>query len=145
MLTKLSNDMKQAMRSKDKAKLLTIRSLISEIKKTEIDTRKKLTDDEILAILSKAVKSRKDSSILFRQGNRPELAEKEEMEIEIINGYLPKKLSESEIESIIDELIKETGASSMKDMGMIMKEFKIKYANKADGRIVSTIVKSKLS
>ncbi|MEA1972046.1 MAG: GatB/YqeY domain-containing protein [Candidatus Cloacimonadota bacterium] len=145
MLKKIRDDMKQAMRDKAKDKLVVLRSLISEIRKKEIDLRKELSDDEILETLSKAVKSRKDSIALFKKGNRPELAEKESKEVEIIEEYLPKKLSTSELTEIIENLIEKLGVSSMKGMGKVMKELKVEFGTKIDGKVASRIVRSKLN
>lgn len=144
MLEKLRMDLKDAMRNKDKLKIRVIRSLISDIRKIEIDSQKNLSDEEILDVLSKAVKSRNQSIELFVKGGRKELAENEMNEVEIIETYLPQKLNNSEIEEIIDRLISEINAQSMKDMGKVMKLFKSEYGNRADGKVVSEIVKSKL-
>ena len=118
---KLLSDMKEAMKSKDSIKLGTVRSVISAVKSQEIDTRKDLKEEEILTIVSREVKKRKEAAILYEQGKRPELKDKEIQEMEILQTYLPEQVSEEDLRRRIQEVIAETGAEGMKDFGKIMK------------------------
>ena len=145
LLEKLQNEMKTALKSGDKERLSVIRMLISEIKKAQIDAKKELTDDEIINILQKYAKQRKESIKQYKEAGREDLAQKEELELKIVSEFLPEALSEEEIEKIVEETIKETGASSMKDMGKVMKAAMEKVKGRADGSVVSKIVKEKLS
>ncbi len=145
LLQKLQEEMKTALKSGDKERLSVIRMLISEIKKAQIDAKKELTDDDIINILQKYAKQRKESIKQYKEAGRKDLAEKEELELKIVSEFLPEALSEKEIEKIVEETIKETGASSMKDMGKVMKAVMEKVKGRADGSIVSKIVKEKLS
>ena len=145
LLKKLQEEMKSAMKSGDKERLATIRMLISEIKKVQIDAQKELSDDEIIKILQKYAKQRKDSVEQYRKAGREDLAEKEERELQIVQEFLPQPLSEEEIKKLVEEAIKETGASSMKDMGKVIKLVIEKAQGRAEGSVVSKIVKAKLS
>ncbi len=145
LLKKLQDEMKAAMKSGDKERLSTIRMLISEIKKVQIDKKKELSDEEIVEIIQRYAKQRKESIKQYREAGREDLAEKEEKELKIVQEFLPEQLSEEEIEKIVDEAIAETGASSMKDMGKVMKIVMEKVKGRAEGSVVSSIVKKKLS
>ncbi|BBB33319.1 conserved hypothetical protein [Thermotomaculum hydrothermale] len=145
LFEKIMNDMKEAMKAKDKERLSTVRMLVSEIKKRQIDSGKEFTDDEILGVIKSMVKSREDSVKAYKDGGREDLAEKEQREIEVLKGYLPKQLSEEEIEKIVEEAIKESGAESVRDMGKVMKIVMGKYGSQVDGKIVNKITKDKLS
>ncbi len=145
LLKRLQEEMKTAMKSGDKERLSTIRMLISEIKKVQIDKKKELSDEEIVQILQKYAKQRKDAASQYREAGREDLAKKEEKELKIVQEFLPEQLSEEEIEKIVDEVIKETGASSIKDMGKVMKAVMEKVKGRAEGSVVSSIVKKKLS
>jgi uncharacterized protein YqeY len=145
LLKKLQEEMKAAMKSGDKEKLSTVRMLISEIKKVQIDQKKELTDEEIIQILQRYAKQRKESIKQYKEAGREDLAEKEERELKIVQEFLPKQLSEEEIKKIVEEVINETGASSMKDMGRVMKAVMEKVKGRAEGSVVSSIVKEKLS
>ncbi len=144
MISKIEEDIIQALREKDKDRLIILRSLKSAVQYQQIELGRELEEDEIISVLAGQVKSRQQAIELYLQGNRPELAEKETREIEIINFYLPKKLSEAEIEVEVDKAITELNASSMKDMGLVMKTIKEKLGNRADGKILSDIVRKKL-
>ena len=141
---KIMQDMKEAMKAKDTAKVSTLRLLISEIKNKEIDKRGELTDDEILAVIQKAVKQRKESIEQYEKAGRSDLVEKEKKELEILEAYLPQPLSEEELEAIIDEAIKEAQATSVKDMGKVMKIVMPKVRGRADDKIVNQKVREKL-
>lgn len=145
LFSKLQEEMKAAMKSGDKDRLSTIRMLISEIKKVQIDFRKELTDEEIISILQKYVKQRKEAYQQYSQAGRDDLANKELREIEIVQEFLPKPLSEEELIKIIDDTIAELGASSIKDMGKVVKTVMEKVKGRAEGSTVSKIVKEKLS
>ena len=138
--------MTEAMRNKDQLRLGVLRMMKTAIKNKEIEKMKPLDDGEALAVLNTLVKQRKDSIDQFRKGGREELAQKEESEIKIIEEYLPAAASEDDIRKAIEEAIKETGASSIKDMGKVMKATLGRLAGKsADGSRVSQLVKEKLS
>ncbi len=141
---KIVADMKEAMKAKDMTKVSTLRLLLSEIKNKEIDKKGELTDEEIYALIQKAVKQRKESIEQYRSGGRNDLVQKEEAELKILESYLPEQLSKDELERIIEEAIKETGATTMKDMGKVMKIVMPKVKGRADGKIVNEMVKKKL-
>jgi uncharacterized protein YqeY len=138
-------DMKSAMKAKDSATLKAVRMIVEAIKQKEVDTREELDDQGILAVIQKMVKQRKDSIDQFTQAGRDDLVSVEEAELKVINLYMPKQLSESEIESVVDQVISQTGASGMQDMGKLMGVLKGELSGKADMGIVSNIIKSKLS
>ena len=138
-------DMKSAMKAKDSATLKAVRMIVEAIKQKEVDTREDLDDQGILAVIQKMVKQRKDSIDQFTQAGRGDLVAVEEAELKVINLYMPKQLSENEIESVVDQVISQTGASGMQDMGKLMGVLKADLSGKADMGIVSNIIKSKLS
>lgn len=142
----LDQDLKDAMRAKDTVRLTTIRSLRSAIqyKQVELGADKELGDEDVLRLVGSLVKQRRDAAEQFRAGGRPELAEKEEKEQEILETYLPAQLSAEELAKIVDETIAEVGASSPRDMGAVMKVLLPKVTGKADGRQVSALVKERL-
>ncbi len=141
---KITEDMKNAMRAQQKERLATIRLILAALKQREVDERIVLNDEQILAILNKMIKQRRDSISQFEAGNRPELAAKEVEEINVIQEYLPKQMSEAEIEQAVAAAIAEAGAASAKDMGKVMGVLKGKLAGKADMTVVSAKVKEKL-
>ena len=141
----IQSDMKDAMRAKDTARLSTIRMLLAAIKQKEIDEQTTLSDADVLSIINKGIKQRKESAKQYHDANRPELAEKEEQEIEYLHVYLPKQLSETEVDAIIQAAITETSASSMKDMGAVMNIVRPKLQGRADMGAVSATIKSKLA
>ena len=142
---RIKEDMKVAMRERAKERLTTIRLVLAAVKQQEVDTRKELTDADVLAILDKMVKQRKDSIEQFQKAGREELAAKEQTEIEVIQVYLPKQLSEEEILELVTDAISSTGAESMRDMGKVMGILKPKLQGRADMGQVSGLIKSKLS
>jgi uncharacterized protein YqeY len=142
---RLQDDMKTAMKAKQKERLVVIRGIIAAVKQREIDDQIELDDTQILAVLDKLVKQRKDSAQQFRDADRQELAEKEEMEMAVIQEYLPAALSPEEIAQFIAEAISATGAESMKDMGKVMGMLKAKVQGRADMSEVSALIKQKLS
>lgn len=144
-LDRINEDLKAAMKSKQADRLSTLRMIKTALKNREIDKMEALTDDESLKILQSLVKQRRDSIEQYQQAGRMELAEKEGVEIRIIEEYLPAALDEAAIARIVDETISETGAASMKEMGSIMKAVMAKLSGQTvDGKIVNQIVKSKL-
>jgi uncharacterized protein YqeY len=142
----IQSQLATAMRNKDQLRLSVLRMMKTAVKNKEIEKMKPLDEAEVLAVLNSLVKQRKDSIDQFRKGGREELAQKEEAEIKIIEEYLPAAASETEIQQAIEQAIRETGASSMKDMGKVMKVTLTHLAGKsADGGRVSQLVKEKLS
>ena len=137
--------MKSAMKAKDSATLKAVRMIVEAIKQKEVDTREDLDDQGILAVIQKMVKQRKDSIDQFTQAGRGDLVAVEEAELKVINLYMPKQLSENEIECVVDQVISQTGASGMQDMGKLMGVLKAELSGKADMGTVSNIIKSKLS
>ncbi len=143
---KILNDYKEAMIAKDALKISVISFLRAEMINLATARKKsKLDDPEVLSVIKKQIKQRQDSIEQFTKGERLEMAEKEKKEMEILKGYLPPELSADEIKKIIDEVIALTGALDMKDMGRVMKEVNAKTAGQADGRLVSDLVRERLS
>ena len=140
----IQQDIKQAMKEKDQVKLSTLRLLMSEIKNKEIDAGKELEEADILSIIQKAAKQRKESIAQYKKGGREELAAKEERELEILNSYLPQQLSKEELEAIVKEAIAKCGATSPKEMGKVMKEVMPAVKGRADGKEVNALVRSLL-
>ncbi len=140
------SDMVGAMKSADVIKRETLRLLLSEIKKEHIDSkRKELTDTDVIKIIKSGLKKRQESLELFRQGNRQDLADRAQKEIEILEVYLPKQLSPEEVEKIVIQVVSELGASSPKDTGRVMKEIMSRYGSQVDGKTVQQIVSSTLN
>ncbi|HSW71070.1 MAG TPA: GatB/YqeY domain-containing protein [Gammaproteobacteria bacterium] len=140
----IQEDMKNAMRAQDKERLAVIRLILAALKQREVDERIELTDADVLAILDKMVKQRRESITQYEAGNRPDLAEKEAMEITVIQHYLPAQLSDAEIDAMIDAAIKESQAASMRDMGKVMGILKPKVQGRADVAAISAKVKERL-
>ena len=145
ILDRIKDDMKEAMRAKDKDRLGTIRLILAAVKQQEVDRRVTLEEAEVLAILDKMLKQRRDSIEQFNAAGRAELAEKEQVEIEVIQAYLPQPLSEDEINSLIQQAIADTGAESMRDMGKVMGKLKPELQGRADMGKVSGLIKAKLA
>ena len=143
--THINDDVKAAMRSKDKERLATLRLLTAAIKQKEVDERIELNDDQIITVLEKMLKQRKDSIEQYEKAGRDELAEAERKEVTILQEYMPEQLSDAEVDALIDEAINATGASAMKDMGKVMGMLKPKLAGKADMGAVSGKIKAKLA
>ena len=141
----IQDDMKSAMRSKDAATLSTIRLLLAAIKQVEIDERKELSEEDILGIITKMVKQRKDSISIYEQAERQNMADKEAAEIVVLNQYLPQPLSEDEIEALIKQAINDTSAQSIKDMGKVMNFLRPKLTGRADMGDVSHRIKQALN
>jgi uncharacterized protein YqeY len=143
--TKLQNDMKDAMRASQSAKVSTLRMAIAEIKKREIDKRTPLEEAEITKLIQTLIKQRHDSIEAFTKGNRPDLAEKEKEEITFLEGYLPQQLSAGELEALVKSAIEESGAKGPNEIGKVMKVALAKTAGRADGKAVNELVKKLLS
>ncbi|RLJ18630.1 glutamyl-tRNA amidotransferase [bacterium endosymbiont of Escarpia laminata] len=142
---RILDDVKTAMKARDKPRLGTLRLITAAIKQREVDERIELDDTQVLTILDKMIKQRRDSISQFEQAGRAELAEQEQREIEVIQDYLPEGLSDKEIATMIDEAISATGASAMQDMGKVMAQLKPKMQGRADMGKVSGLVKQKLA
>jgi uncharacterized protein YqeY len=141
----LNESMKTAMKARDDLRLSAVRMVRSMVKNREIDQKKELDDQEVIEVISTLVKQRRESIRMYREGNRPDLVEKEEAELGVLLGFLPAQLSTAEIEALVDKVILETGAQGAKDMGRVMKMLSPLTAGKADGKTVSDTVKQKLA
>lgn len=143
---KILNDYKEAMKKKDTIKSSTLSLLRAEIINVAIAKNKKALDDsEAIVVIKKQVKQHQDSIEQFKNGNRLDLADKETKELEVLKSYLPAQLPTEEIRKLIEEAIASTGAKDPKDMGKVMKEVNVKIAGRADGKLVSDLVREKLS
>lgn len=141
----ISDDMKTFMRAKDTARLGAIRLLQASIKQKEVDERVELNDDQILTVIQKMLKQRKDSIEAYQHANRQDLIVQEQLEIEVLTKYMPEPLSDEEVIRYIEEAIASTGVSDMKDMGKVVSVLKSKVAGRADMAEVSKLVRQKLS
>ncbi|MDA0687811.1 MAG: GatB/YqeY domain-containing protein [Proteobacteria bacterium] len=140
----ITDAMKDAMRAKDKERLGTVRLILSEIKRVEVDERIDPDDARIISIMDKMVKQRRESIKQYTDGGRPELADKEQTEIDVIQEFLPKPLTDAEIDKIIADAIASTGAASMQDMGKVMGSIKEQLTGRADMGSVSQKIKAAL-
>jgi len=141
---RITEDMKTAMRAKESERLATIRLIQAAIKQREVDERIVLDDAQVLAAIEKMIKMRKESIAQFQAGNRPDLVEKEEKEIVLLQVYMPEQLSSSDLDALIASAIAESGAASVKDMGKVMAIVKAKAQGRADMSAVSGKIKAKL-
>lgn len=143
----ITTALKAAMRAKDSLQLESLRAIKSALllAKTQSGGSAQLTEDDEIKLLQKLVKQRKESASIFRAQNRVDLAEPEEAQAQVIEAFLPEQLSEQEVEAVIDQIIGEVGASSMKDMGKVMGMANQKMAGKADGKTIAMLVKQRLS
>ncbi|QKT03172.1 GatB/YqeY domain-containing protein [Ectothiorhodospiraceae bacterium 2226] len=142
---RIEEDMKAAMRAKDKERLGTIRLILSAIKQREVDERKTLDEAEILAVLDKMVKQRRESIAQYEQAGRDDLAAKEAAELDVLNGYLPAPLSDDELDQLIAQAVTESGAESVRDMGKVMGILRPKVQGRADMKAVSERIKGQLA
>lgn len=142
---RINDDVKQAMRAKEKSRLVTLRLILAAFKQKEVDDRIELDDNHCLVILDKMAKQLRESIDQFQRAGRSDLVEKESAELEIVQSYLPAALSESEIEQIINSAIQESGASSMKDMGKVMGILKPRVQGRTDMAKLSELVKQQLN
>lgn len=141
----ISSAMKDAMRAKEKQRLSTIRLILAEFKRIEVDERIEIDDARCLAVLDKMLKQRKDSITQYSDAGRTDLADIEAQEVEVINGFLPKALTEEEIAALIEQAMSESGAESVRDMGKVMALLKPQLQGRADVGAVSGLVKKRLS
>ncbi len=137
----IAKDLKEAMKAKDSFTRDTLRFLMSAIKQVEVDTRKELSDEDVIKIIQKSVKQREEAATQYKEGGREDLYEKEMKEAEILKRYLPKQLSDEELRAQLEAIIEEVGATSMKDMGKVMGVATKKLAGRADGRRINQMVK----
>ncbi|WP_134700144.1 GatB/YqeY domain-containing protein [Ammoniphilus sp. YIM 78166] len=144
LLDKLNDDMKQAMKDKDKLKLSVIRMVKSSAKNEEINQGKELTDDQVLTLFNRELKQRRDSLQEFENAGRTDLAEQTRAEIEVLLTYLPEQLGEAEVRQIVQETVEQVGATSKKDLGKVMGAIMPKVKGKADGNLVNKIVQELL-
>ena len=142
--TRITDDMKAAMKAGEKDRLKVLRLIMAAIKQVEVDERKELDDPAVLSVLDKMVKQRRDSIDQFEKGGRDDLAAIERAEIDVVGTYLPEPLSEAELDALIDEAIGATGAESVRDMGRVMGAIKAKAAGRADMGAVGARVKARL-
>jgi uncharacterized protein YqeY len=142
---RLDADLKAAMREKHELKLSTIRMLKSAVKYREIEAMKPLDDAGVVQVIASEIKRRKDSVEQYRAGNRPELAAKEDAEIALLQGYLPQQLGEAELKEKVEAAVKAVGAQGPKDMGAVMKALMPEVQGRADGKLVSELVKARLA
>jgi uncharacterized protein YqeY len=141
----ISAALKDAMRARDEVKMSTLRLVLTAIKKREKEARSPLEDQEVISVITTQIKQRRESIEQYRQAGREDLAQTEESELQILQGYMPEQVSEEEISNTLDEIIAEVGAASMKDMGTVMKVAMAKLAGKAEGGAINAMVKEKLS
>jgi uncharacterized protein YqeY len=142
---RITEDMKGAMRAKESARLSAIRLLLSAMKQREVDERIELTDADVLGIIEKMIKQRRESIVQYEKGARADLADAEKFEVGVLSAYLPQQMGESDIAAAVEAAMAETGAKAMPDMGKVMAILKPKLAGRADMGKVSALVKSKLS
>ena len=145
MRQQILDDLKSAMKAQDKETLAVIRMVKAAIQMEELNTKKELTDDEVINIISKQIKTRKESIEEFKKGNREDLVEKTESEIKILEKYLPEQLSKEEVEAIIEKAFDQIKPESIKDMGKVMKEVSPKVNGRYDKGEVSKMIREKLS
>ena len=141
---RITDDMKAAMRSGEKERLGVIRMITSAIKQREVDERISLDDTQVLSVLEKMIKQRKESLVQFQAGNRQDLVDKEAAEITLLQGYMPSQLSAADLDALITEAVAATGATSIKDMGKVMGLIKTKAQGRADMGAVGAKIKAKL-
>jgi len=141
---RLLDDMKEALRAKDRIRLNTIRMVRGQIQNREIERGGELSDDEVLQVLSKAEKARKEAIELYRRGNREDLATQEEAELAVIRSYMPEPLSEDDLRALVGKVVVEVGAEGMRDMGKVMGAIMPKVRGRADGQIVNRLVRERL-
>ena len=142
---KITEDMKDAMRAKDAPRLSTIRMLLAAVKQREVDERRELADADVIAVVDKMIKQRRDSIAQFEAGHRADLAAVEKAELEVLAGYMPQPLAEAEIDALIAEAIAATGAAGAAGMGKVMAALKPRLAGRADLAAVSAKVKARLA
>ena len=145
MRERILEDLKTAMKAQDKKTLSVIRMVKGAMQMEELNKKAELTDDEVISVIAKQIKTRKESIVEYEKGNRADLIEATQEEIEILNKYMPEQLSEEEINKVIDEIFEDVKPSSIKDMGKVMGLANSKLKGKADMGMVSSIIKEKLN
>lgn len=145
LLTQIQVQVKDAMKAGDKLKLSTLRMLVAAIKQKEIDTRTELSDDEVISIIEKQVQQRLESAEQYKSAGRDELFEKESQEAEILNTYLPEKMSEEEVAEMIEKIMSDMGEVTMKEMGNLMTTLKNQAGSKIDMKLASQMVRDKIA
>ncbi len=140
----LQADVKTALRASDKARLNVLRMALAAVKQREVDDRVELNNDQVMAVIEKMVKQRRESITQFEKGGRTDLADKERAVIDVLAPYLPEPMSDTELEQLIAAIISETGASGMKDMGKVMGQIKARAAGRADMSAVGALVRARL-
>lgn len=144
-MTLLKTHMKEAMRAKERERLTTIRMVLSSLKNKQIELQRDLTEEDILTVLSTEVKRRRDAAQAYRDGDRPDLADKEESELEILSVYMPAPLTDDDVVAIIDEAIASTGAETRRDMGRVMGVLMPRIKGRFDGKRAKDLVLEKLA
>ncbi len=145
MFDQIQNDMKISLKNGEKVKANTLRLLISKLKNKAIEVRSSLDDKQILQVIQKTAKQPNESIRMYKDGNREDLVEQEQAELDIVEKYLPSMMSEEEVNIVVESIIQETGATTMADFGKVMPQVMKKGAGKIDGSIAQSILKSKLS
>jgi hypothetical protein len=141
---RITKDMQAALKNKNKAELDTLRTVVSELKDERIKKMKDLTEDDVLNVLNRAVKKRREAIQLYKQGNRPDLVENEQNQVQIIQKYLPEQLSEEEMISVLERILNQVGADSERDIGKVMGPAMQELKGKADGKVVKELVRKML-
>lgn len=141
----ISEDMKNAMRAKDSVRLGTIRLLQAAIKQREVDERIELTDEDVISVLEKMLKQRRDSIAAYESANRTDLSDIEKAEVLVLQAYLPKQLTEDEVKALLEKVVADTGSTSIKDMSKVMAAIKPLIAGKADMGKISALIKARLA
>ena len=144
LLEKIKHKLKEAMKNSEKSTVLAIRNILEKIKKIQVDTGKELNESEIINVINKYAKQLKDSIDQFEKGGRTDLVEKETEELKIIEQFLPEQLSKEELSIIVQKVIQELGATDLSKMGLVMKTVLEKTAGKADGKLISELVRGNL-
>jgi uncharacterized protein YqeY len=145
LIGRIESDLQAAMRARDRERTDTLRMVLASLRAAEKELLRPLKDDEELQVLQRERKRRTEAADAFREGGRPEQAEKEERELEVIGEFMPEPMSEEDIEGIIDDAIAETGATSLRDLGRVMADVMPQVAGRADGSTVSQLVREKLA
>lgn len=141
----ITEDMKTAMRAKDSVRLGAIRLLLSAIKQREVDERIELSDIDVITVIEKMLKQRRDSITAYESANRPDLADVEKFEVTVLQTYLPQQLTEDEVKAILEQVVLDTGAAGVKDMGKVMAAIKPLVAGRADMGKISGLIKTRLA
>jgi uncharacterized protein YqeY len=141
----VTEDMKAAMRARDTQRLAAVRLVLAAIKQKEVDERKDMTDQDVIGVVEKMIKQRRESISQYEKAARADLADVEKFELAVLQGYMPQALSESEVEAAVGAALTESGAQGVRDMGKVMGVLKSKLAGRADMSVVSAMVKARLS